>query len=484
VSGLAAGAAAGGTAVSVDALPGPRGLPFLGVMLQVDRPHFHAQVEGWLRRFGPAIAFRLAGQRIVVFGDAEALGAVLRDRPEGFRRTPRLAAISRELGLAGGVFGAEGEAWKRQRRMVMAGFDPRHLRAYFPKLVVTARRLERRWQGAARVGTPIDLQGDLMRFTVDAISGLAFGADTNTLESDADVIQRHLDRIFPTIFRRLLAPVPTWRWFRTKADREVDASVAAVDAAIRGFIAAARERLAADPARREKPANLLEAMLVAADTEGSGIGEQEIAGNVMTMLLAGEDTTAHTLAWAVDFLHRHPDALARARAEVDARCGPIDAWTVERFASLPWLEACTSETMRLKPVAPALTLQALRETVVAGVRVPKGTIVWGALRGPSLEARHFDAPERFDPERWLDGGTPAPGSLSANRVAMPFGAGPRVCPGRQLALLEMKIALAVLVGSFDIASLRTASGGPPDERLSFTMAPEPMAMVLAERAAA
>jgi cytochrome P450 len=135
---------------TVDDLPGPRGLPLLGVMLQVDRPHFHAQVEGWLRQHGPMIAFRLARQRIVVVGDAEALGAMLRDRPDGFRRTPRLAAISRELGLAGGVFGAEGEAWKRQRRMVMAGFDPRNLRAYFPKLVVTAERLQRRWQGAAR----------------------------------------------------------------------------------------------------------------------------------------------------------------------------------------------------------------------------------------------------------------------------------------------------------------------------------------------
>lgn len=470
---------------SIDDLPGPRGWPVLGMLPQVDRPHFHAQVEGWLRAHGPMIAFRLARQRIVVVGDAEALGAMLRDRPEGFRRTPRLAAISRELGLAGGVFGAEGEAWKRQRRMVMAGFDPRHLRAYFPKLAVTAGRLRARWLAAAQASAPIDLQGDLMRFTVDAISGLAFGADINTLESDADVIQRHLDRIFPTIFRRLLAPVPTWRWWRTKADREVDASVAAVTVAIRGFITAARERLAADPAGREQPANLLEAMLVAADTDGSGIDEQDIAGNVMTMLLAGEDTTAHTLAWAIDFLHRHPDAWARARAEVDAVCGPGSdpaGWTLERFASLPWLEACASETMRLKPVAPALTLQALRDTVVSGVRLPKGTIVWGALRQPSLEPRHFADPDRFDPTRWLEGAMPAPGSLSANRVNMPFGAGPRVCPGRQLALLEMKIALAVLVGGFEIASLETAHGGPPDERLSFTMAPEPLTMRLAARA--
>ena len=105
----------------------------------------------------------------------------------------------------------------------MAGFDPRHLRAYFPSLVRVCDRLEGRWQRAAAAGSAIDLQADLMRFTVDAISGLAFGADVNTLESDDDIIQRHLDKIFPAMFRRLFAPFPTWRWYRTRADRELDA---------------------------------------------------------------------------------------------------------------------------------------------------------------------------------------------------------------------------------------------------------------------
>ncbi len=461
-------------------LPGPRGLPLVGVMLEIDKPHFHAQVERWAREHGPVFAFRLLRLPIVCIADAEALGAMLRDRPAGFRRTPKLAVVSRELGLAPGVFGAEGDAWQRQRRMVMAGFDPRHLKAYFPKLAITAGRLRGRWQRAADGGQPFDLQRDLMRFTVDAISGLAFGADINTLQSDDDIIQRHLDKIFPALFRRLLAPIPTWRWWKSAEDRALDRSVVEVNRAIDGFIATARERLRADPARRAAPPNLLEAMIVAADDEGSGITDAEVSGNVMTMLLAGEDTTAHTLAWMIWFLHGHPDALARARAEVDALGADPAAWTLERFAKLPWLDACCNETMRLKPVAPSITLQALRDTVVAGVRLPKGTVVWGAMRSPNLEARHFEDATRFDPARWLSGDAPG-GALSANRIAMPFGAGPRVCPGRHLALLEMKIALAVLIGSFDIAELHTASGNEPDERLSFTMAPEPLTMRLVHR---
>jgi cytochrome P450 len=410
----------------------------------------------------------------------KAMGTVLRDRPEGFRRTPRFASIAREIGLGGGVFGAEGEAWKRQRRMVMAGFDPRHLRAYFPSLVRCCARLEGRWRRAAGAGASIDLQADLMRFTVDAISGLAFGADVNTLESDDDIIQRHLDKIFPAMFRRLFAPFPTWRWYKTRADRALDASVLKVNAAIDGFVAAARRRLAADPARRAAPANLLEAMIVAADDPGSGITAGEVSGNVMTMLLAGEDTTANTLAWAIWLLSTHPDALAKAREEVDAASDPA-TWTHERFAEMRWLEACANETMRIKPVAPSLTLQCLRDTVVADIRVPAGTLVFLAMRSDSLREAYFERAAAFRPERWLDPAS-GPDATSASRVSMPFGAGPRVCPGRHLAMLEMKMALATLIGRFDIEKVGTPGGDEPDERMSFAMGPSAMAMRLTPRA--
>jgi cytochrome P450 len=464
----------------IDDLPGPPGLPLLGNMLQIDKVHIHQQVEAWARKYGPFFRFRLGRERLLVVADHVAMGIVLRDRPEGFRRTKRLRDVASEMGLAGGVFGAEGDAWRSQRKMVMAGFDPRHLRAYFPSLIKVSRRLEGRWQKAAASRAPIDLQADLMRFTVDAISGLAFGADVNTLESDDDVIQRHLDKIFPAMFRRLFSPLPLHHWWKTAADRQLERSVAEVNTAIEGFIAAARARLAADPELRTAPRNLLEAMLVAADDAGSGITDVEVSGNVMTMLLAGEDTTANTLAWAIWLLHTHPACLQRARAEVDALAGDPATWTPERFASLVYLEACANETMRLKPVAPTLILQALRDTTIADIRVPARTLIFGAMRSDSMRDTYFDNAERFEPDRWLHA-TPGREAGSASRVSMPFGAGPRVCPGRQLAMLEMKIALATLLGRFEIDSVATADGGEPDERMSFTMTPAGLVMRLRER---
>ncbi|MBI5259225.1 MAG: cytochrome P450 [Burkholderiales bacterium] len=462
-------------------LPGPPGLPWVGNALQLDAPRLHQQLEAWADRYGPMYRLRLGSRRIVVVGDHTVVAAVLRDRPDGFRRTTRLEQMWTELGLPPGVFGANGEAWRRQRRMVMAGFDPAHVRSYFPSMQQVAARLARRWQQAAREQRAIDLQADLMRFTVDTIAGLAFGAEVDTLGSEGDVIQQHLDKLFPALFKRILAVVPTWRMLPSEADRALARSIGEVLAAVQGFIAQARARMAAEPQRRAQPANLLEAMIAAADAPGSGIDDELVAGNVLTMLLAGEDTTANTLAWMIHLLWRNPDTLARATEEVRRVCGDASAPGFAQMAELDYLEACAHETMRLKPVAPQLPLQAEHDVVVGDVLLPAGTIVINMLRRDGVSEAHVPDATQFKPERWLGGDGPAALAASAKRTSMPFGAGPRICPGRYLALLEMKIAMATLLGRFDISAVDTPDGQEAQEHLAFTMAPVGLTMRLRER---
>ena len=462
-------------------LPGPRGLPVVGNLFQIDRSRLHQIVEAWGREHGPFFRFRIGARTLLVVTDHEALSAALRDRPDGFRRTRLLEVIGLEMGLQPGVFAANGEAWRRQRRMVMAGLDPTHVKAYFPSLLKVTQRLRARWQRAATTDSAIELQPELMRFTVDAIAGLALGADINTLESDEEVIQQHLDKIFPALFKRLFSLFPLWRYLKLPADRQLERSVIAVNEAIAGFVARARERLAADPARREHPPNLLESMIVASQESDSGVTSREVAGNVLTMLLAGEDTTANTLAWMIYLLHRHSAALRQAQQEVQALAGESTEFTPEQMASLNWLEACAHETMRLKPVAPFQVIEALRDTVIAGIRVPAGTGVWCVMRGDTLNERHFPNPGAFDPQRWLQDAGVGQAASSAKRVSMPFGAGPRVCPGRYLALLEIKMAMAMLLAHFEIVDVSTPDGGEAAEYMAFTMMPVGLRMRLRPR---
>src|SRR5688500_16471195 len=326
----------------ISELPGPRGLPFLGNVLQLEPSQMHITAEKWSRAYGERFRFRIGPREIVVLSNPETIAAALRERPDGFRRTPRLRAIAKEMGF-NGVFSAEGDAWRRQRPMVMAGFDPGHIRTYFPALVKVTERFAGRWRRAAAAGEAIDLQGDLMRYTVDVTAGLALGADINTLESDDAVIQQRLDQVLPALVRRLFAPFPPW--LRSPKDRSLAGHLQALQRAVQDFIAQARARIAANPALRERPTNLIEAMIVARDNPASGLDDGDVAGNVLTMLLAGEDTTANTLVWLIYLLHRHPEVLARAREEVGGR---IEKY--EQAATLPFIEACINETMRLKPV--------------------------------------------------------------------------------------------------------------------------------------
>jgi cytochrome P450 len=139
--------------------------------------------------------------------------------------------------------------------------------------------------------------------------------------------------------------------------------------------------------------------------------------------------------------------------------------------------------MRLKPVGPLNVVQALRDTRVADVDVPAGTMIWCVMRHDTLQDRLFADTRRFDPMRWLSQGDGNRSASSAKRVSMPFGAGPRVCPGRYLALLEIKMTIAMLVNSFDIDDVRVADGSEPREHLSFTMAPVGLTMRLRSRRA-
>jgi cytochrome P450 len=460
-------------------LPGPRGLPIVGNMLQMHPGRAHQVVEAWARRYGPYFKFRLGGRHFLGVTDHENVITVLRARPDGFRRTERLEQVVREMGVEPGVFVANGDAWQRQRRLVMSAFDPTHVRSYFPTLLTVTRRLHRRWQAAAASDDSIDLRADLMRYTVDGVAGLAFGSEINTLEGGSEVIQNHLDRILPAIFRRVLTPLPYWRYFTSPEDRGLAESVAAINTAVQGFITDARDRMKANPELIDRPSNLLEAMIAAAQRESGAVSDAEIAGNVFTMLLAGEDTTANTLAWLIWLLFKNPPALEQCRDEVRRTIAELSSMTPESIASLDYLEACANEAMRLKPVAPTILNEALRDTTIGDVRIKAGTIVWLVLRHDTLDEHFFPNPNAFEPRRWL--ATCVHGSDSAKRIAMPFGGGPRICPGRYLALLEIKMAMAMLLGQFDVKSVATSDERDPAEYLALTMAPVGLRMRVRER---
>ena len=459
-------------------LPGPRGLPLVGNMMQMDIRRFHLVQEEWARTYGPLYLYRLGPNRILGVADARLHESILRARPDTYRRASNVEPVFREMGVDG-VFSAEGAAWRSQRRLAMQALSHRNLRGFYPALQTVTRRLRARWQRKADASATLDLADELKRFTVDVTTTLAFGYDVNTLEQGDDVIQRKLELVFPAFAKRLFAVLPTWRWFRLPYDRRLDRALAELRLWLGARLDEARANLARDASRADHPEYFLESMIAARDAEGKPFTDDVIFGNAMTMLLAGEDTTAYTLAWAVHHACDAPNVIARLRAEADAMrstdAAPDD---IETANGLAYAGAVANEAMRLRPVAPTLLLEANQDVVIGDVAVPNGTWIALHTRSPALDDRHFGDPLTFRPERWLD--PAATGGAHDASAHIPFGSGPRICPGRSLALLEMKVVLGMLFGDFDVE--RVGDADEVTELFAFTMAPVGVRVRLHRRA--
>jgi cytochrome P450/nitrite reductase/ring-hydroxylating ferredoxin subunit len=461
---------------TVTSLPGPRALPLLGAPGALSLDRLHLTLERWAARYGPAYQVQLGPTRMVALSDAALIQKVLRERPGSFRRLVTIEPVFEELGVAG-VFSAEGTAWRPLRRLTLEALAPAHLRAFYPALRGVAERLARRWAAEAAAGQPVDVEEDLKRFTVDVTTQLAFGHQLDTLGQDGDVLQRRLEVVFPGITRRLFAIAPLWRVVKLPAERRLERAAAEVLDVLRTLLDQARRRLADDPSRAARPETFLEAMLLARDEAGRPYTEPQLLGNAIQILLAGEDTTALTLAWAIHELCDHPEVLAGLRDEADRVLGaatvPADLEAVER---LELAGAVANETMRLRPVAPLLITNAIEDVVVGDLSLARGQTVALLMRPPAVSAEHFVDPQAFRPARWLEapsGGPHDPG------VHMPFGSGPRLCPGRALALLEMRVVLATLARGFTFE--RVGARAAVAERFAFTMAPRGLRVRLGRR---
>ncbi len=414
-------------------------------------------------------AFWLGRTPVVVVGSAELVQRILRERPKEFRRWSPLQELIDEMGF-GGVFSAEGDQWTRQRRLVMSAFTPgscARATARSPRSPAGPGAMAR----VGRAGAPVDARRDprpLARWM--SPPPWRFGLDMN-------LIERGTDPVAPARDGPRVAQPPHLRAISVLEARQA-ARRRAPDHAWRcargcwSILRTARAELDRDPARAAAPRSLLEALLVARDADDpkARLSEQEVLGNVLTLLLAGEDTTADTMAWMLHFMALRPDVQARMRAEVDAELGDADLpESPEHAQRLRTIGAVVQETLRLKSAAPILFIEACADTVVGPLRLAAGTRMILLTRQIGLKEEHFHDASSFMPERWS---TPRPAGAGKHdpRAALAFGSGPRVCPGRALSMIESAMVGAMVARDFDVSLVDPAR--PVKELLGFTMKPE------------
>jgi cytochrome P450 len=413
-----------------------------------------------------AVGGRIRGQRFLLLLDPALAGRLLADLAPGTTKSPGLQRTRVLLG--DGLLTSEGDAHRRARRLVAPAFSPRRLAAYTEGFSERTEAHVGQWSD----GAVMEMRQQMARLTLDIVGSTLLGMD---LRQDADDVRSALESALesfaggapalalrrrggPRLPDRQAAAAGTQRGAEQRgAEQRGEGLRARLDAIVTKIIEVRRDEPSADRG------DVVSALLAAA-AGPDGLTPAEVHDHVITLIMAGHETTANALSWTLYLLSSHPEAEQALHAELARLEGRRPGF--EDLAGLTYTRAVITESMRLFPPAWILSRTLTAGADFGGWHAPAGTIVAVSPLLLHHDARWFPDPERFDPSRWTDGRRDA----VPRHAYMPFGTGPRSCIGEQFAWAEATTALAVICSRW---TARTVSGTTVTPQYRVTMRPSP-----------
>ena len=427
-------------------IPTPPGLPVVGHLHQIARAGLVGHLLKVARDYPDGIFKLRFGSRVASFVTDPDLIAELSDETR-FRKMPGpgLRIVRRFAG--DGLFTAFSEEpnWGKAHRILLPAFSQRAMRGYFDMIVEVCDQLVAKWTRAS--GTDVHVADDMTRLTLDSIAIAGFGYRFNSFErAELDSFLLALGRALGESLN-MITRLPIQNRFAKRAQAQFDADIDEMNALVDGVIADRREHPTANDQTGGR--DLLNLMLTAVDPEtGEGLDDLNIRYQVLTFLIAGHETTSGMLSFAFTYLLRNPAVLAQAYAEVDRVLPGDKRPDYADVAKLEVIERILNEALRLWPTAPAFTVAPFEDAVVGGKwHLRKDRPVNVFVPGLHRNAKAWADPEEFDIDRWL----PENAAALHPHGYKPFGNGARACIGRQFAMVEAKIAMAMLLRAFAVS---------------------------------
>jgi cytochrome P450 len=421
------------------------GEPVLGTLRDFARDRLGFLSE--MARKGDVVSFKVGWRLFHLVASPEGVQRVLVDNYPNYTKETRGQDLLRTV-LGDGLVTSEGDAWRRQRRLAQPAFHKDRLATFVPIMTRSAREMLATWKD----GETRDVSAELSKLTLTAVGRALMSSE---LADSATDVGQALTLVLREIAARTISIVDLFLGTRvpTPRNRRFNSAIASLDRVVEATIAERRR----DPGQHQ---DLLSLLMTARDEETQlGMSDRLLRDQVITMILAGHETTSNALAWTLLLLSKHPAVARQARAEVESVLGDREPELAD-LGRLEYVRAVVEESMRLYPPVWTLARNVLHDDVISGYDVPGGSYVfvspWVTHRHPDV----WDNPEGFDPERFL-------GHSSGERARyayFPFGGGARQCIGNTFALTEAQVILAMILQRFRLDLM-------PGQRIE----PEPLA---------
>ena len=401
--------------------PGPKGSLIMGVMREFNRDTLGFVTH--CRDYGDVVHTRFLYVHAYFLYNPSDIESLLTTNAKSYRKAESFRSPFLHRLVGNGLVTSEGDFWRRQRRLAQPAFHRQRISSYGDVMVQYAQRAIASWQPGERR----DLARDMTRLTLEIVVKTLFNSDVS---DDAD----HIGEILSGVVKPF-ASQATVKWILdnrlpTPGHRRYFRAVSEIDRILFRIIAERR-------ASGYDEGDLLSMLLQAQDDDGSQMSDAQLRDEVMTLFLAGHETTALALSWSWYLLATNPEAERKFHAELDEVLGGR-APNVSDLPKLKYTEMITKESMRLYPPAYAVGREAIQETEIGGYRVRKGTQLFAFPWVTHRDPRYFDEPDAFKPERWESSEQPS------KYAYFPFGGGPRQCIGNYFAMMEIVLLLATI----------------------------------------
>ncbi|MGD0473270.1 MAG: cytochrome P450 [Candidatus Velthaea sp.] len=419
--------------------PGPRGWKTLG-FLRPEANGIIAFLTATSRRYGPIAGFRVLGARIYVIDEPQLIEEILVRRQHCFARDTG-ATLLREL-VGDGLVTSEEPRHRERRRMLQPAFHRAQIATYAECMVAESARLADEWPA----GAEIEIATEMRRLTLAVVGAALFGTDMRGRADDVAAVLRRVVKKASLIAPLLALGEPLIAAYRRRFPHRPSLFFAGERRELETIIApiVAQRRIAGGR-------DIVSLLLAERDDRDAALSDDDVRNEVVTLVLAGHETTATALTWAWYLLATHPAVMGKLHAELDAVLGDRDP-ILDDVARLPYTSAVFSETLRLYPPAPAFGRRPIADVVLGGYTIPRGASIFLSPYISGRNPRYFADPDAFVPERWA-------GAAPPKFTYFPFGGGAKMCIGEPFSKLEGVLVLATLARRLQLALIGDTNVG-------------------------